>query len=179
MKKDDNTNLLLIGAAAIGVWYFFIRPKTPVPTAPAYNGYVPANAVTPAGAVSTTNALNSLLAAGQKLLSPAAPASNLVATPATDNSATVQQQVNSLFSTPSLNTINTGMPQTYAPPALTNNTIFNSQPAVLQPAATPDNTSNTPPVYVANNDALYMEFENGDYPGASISGPKAAKLGLY
>lgn len=178
-KNDQTTDILLIGAAAFGVWYFFLKPKQPVPTAPGYNAYVPANAVTPAGTVSTTNALNALLAAGQKLLSPATPASNTVSTPATQSSAATQNEVNSLFSTPGLNTINTGFPQSVAPPALTNNTIFASTPAATLPAPGPDTTSNTPAVYVPSDDSLYIAFENGDYPGASISGSYAARIGEY
>lgn len=186
MKDND---LLLYGAAAVGIWYFFLRKPTATSAQVQAGSGAQLSYLQPAPALpAPNNVFTSLANSLVSALNPPVPASTLPATQATDNSAAVQQSVNNLFSTPDLTDINTGTDQSIIPSALSNNTIFNSTPSATYPGLIQPGGNVTDPTFLASSAppplTAYKNFAPSDpsqyaYLAGMDGREYAAKIGIY
>lgn len=164
MKTDD---LLLYGGIGLALYLLFM-PKT---VAPGVTQVAPVTSLLPAG-TSTGNALLTALAS-------LAPVAAKALAPSTSAPAATQNntEASSIFSTPTFTPVTPASsfidPTFATAPAASIFTPVTSFP----PLSTPQLAATTP--VSTGDDSSFLEFENGDYPGAEMSGVSKSMAGKY
>jgi hypothetical protein len=180
MKTED---LLLYGGIGLALYLLF-APKT---VAPGVTQVAPVTSVLPAGTASggtagaLLTALASLAPVAVKALSPSSSAASTNAAAAAQAQTTqYNTEASSIFSQPTFTPV--APASSFSDPTLASTPTASIFTPVTNfaPLSTPQLAATTP--VSTGDDSSFLEFENGDYPGAEMSGitkSMAGKYGIY